>query len=157
MKRMSVIRSFSLEAKKTYVESAPSSTGALMWAFYFLAKIWRFFVLAINQSPEWIATSWFFIAIIIMATIHPPQKVLKNIIFMTHWHVEVIRALMWAVVYSLQCQPPRPPPDLPLTPKSSIDCLPQAPTVRMKILTMFSGALRLLHHYKSNLAHILAF
>ena len=30
-------------------------------------------------------------------------------------------------------------------------------TVRMKSLTMFSGALHLLHHYKSNLAHLLAF
>ena len=29
-------------------------------------------------------------------------------------------------------------------------------TVRMKSLTMFSGALHLLHHYKSNLAHLLA-
>ena len=30
-------------------------------------------------------------------------------------------------------------------------------TVRMKSLTMFSGALHLLYHYKSNLAHLLAF
>ena len=30
-------------------------------------------------------------------------------------------------------------------------------TIRMKSLTMFSEALLLLHHYKSNLAHLLAF
>ena len=30
-------------------------------------------------------------------------------------------------------------------------------TVRLKSLTMFSGALILPHHYKSNLAHLLAF
>ena len=30
-------------------------------------------------------------------------------------------------------------------------------TAWLKSLTMFSGALHLLHHYKSNLAHLLAF
>ena len=30
-------------------------------------------------------------------------------------------------------------------------------TVWMKSLTMFSGALHLLHHYESNFAHLLAF
>ena len=32
-----------------------------------------------------------------------------------------------------------------------------SPTVRMKSLTIFSGVLHILHHYKSNLAHLLEF
>ena len=43
------------------------------------------------------------------------------------------------------------------TVQNRLELCPQLPTVWMKSLTMFSGALHLLHHYKSNLAHLLAF
>ena len=49
---------------------------------------------------------------------------------------------------SLQCQPTHPPPDLPLTPKSSIDCPPQAPNRNLPIDINFDVNSVLVSHHK---------